>query len=146
EKDRKRLEHDVRHLSEKIDKGNENLALLPAHRVAGVVAKIDEWEAERERLRQELEQLAQTAEGGVEYLEDIRSAMADFETLERTIREKPAKEVRDVLSQWVEKVTLYYQPPRRMKDGRGRNVLSEIEVLFREDVLHLFGSGTNTRR
>jgi hypothetical protein len=41
-----------------VDRGNENLAILPKDRLLGVAAKLREWEHERDGLRRELHGIA----------------------------------------------------------------------------------------
>jgi hypothetical protein len=58
--------------------------------------------------------------------------------------DKPPELVRDLLARIVEKVTLHYDEAGQVDSlGRSRRPLSHIDVTFRPEVAHLFGSGCN---
>jgi DNA invertase Pin-like site-specific DNA recombinase len=55
------LRRRIAELERQVEQGRSNLALLPSDMIPGVVAKVREWEAERDRLAAELRQAAEEA-------------------------------------------------------------------------------------
>jgi hypothetical protein len=114
-------------LEARISQGNENLALLPRDRLPGVVAKVREWEQERERLGAEL---ARRQGGG--NLEGLEDAITACEALLWRLREAAAASdpllLREVIRQAVSRIELSWD--RRPYGRRTRYVL-------RGGVIHL---------
>jgi DNA invertase Pin-like site-specific DNA recombinase len=99
------LKRQVADLTRRIDRGNENLAVLPPDRLAGVVAKVREWEAQRDELKAELERAARQA-----VVTDLEERIATIEKALWTLRESIDKAdpalVRSLLREMVERIEL----------------------------------------
>jgi DNA invertase Pin-like site-specific DNA recombinase len=102
-----RLRKRCAELERQIDRGNGNLAILPADRLPGVVAKIREWERELESVRAEVKR-AET-ESPVKQLEErIASAEAALWRLQEALRDEDLPLLREVLRQMVSRVELHW--------------------------------------
>src|SRR5581483_11968399 len=105
----------VADLTQKIDHGRENLAVLPQDMIAGVVTTVRGWERERERLEADLARA--TTESGVE---DFEAAVAAAEAMLWRLREAAADGdqglVADLLRQVVERIEFRWAavPCRRL--------------------------------
>jgi DNA invertase Pin-like site-specific DNA recombinase len=107
-------------LARKIDQGNENLAVLPADRIPGVVAKLREWEKDREAVLAELRE----AESGspVEDLERrIKAAEEALWTLQEAVQAEDLPLLRQVLQEMLVKAVLYWT-----HEERGRLTFSRV--------------------
>jgi hypothetical protein len=118
-------------LEARITQGNENLALLPPDRLPGVVAKVREWEQERDRLRAEL---ARRQGGGS--LGGLDEAIAACEALLWRLREAAAASdpllLREVIREAVSRVELSWE--RRPYGRRTRYVLQGGVIHLRPQV------------
>jgi DNA invertase Pin-like site-specific DNA recombinase len=101
----------LRDLATRIAHGNENLAILPADRLPGVVAKVREWEQERDRLQAEL---ARREEGG--NLKGLDEAVAACEALLWRLREAATSGdqllLREVIKEAVARIELSWESRR----------------------------------
>jgi hypothetical protein len=92
-------------LEARIAQGNENLAVLPQDRLPGVVAKVREWEQERDRVKAEL---ARRQGGG--NLAGLEEAIAECEALLWRLREAVAAGdplgLREVIRETVARIEL----------------------------------------
>jgi DNA invertase Pin-like site-specific DNA recombinase len=126
-----RLRQQIDQLSLRIDQGNENLAILPADRVPGVVAKVRAWEAERDTLAAELERL--TSASRADSLEaQIAAAEAMLGKLADALRDEDAPALRQVLHELVSKVVLRFTHRRAAKYVRSKLVGGDIYVRLQE--------------
>jgi DNA invertase Pin-like site-specific DNA recombinase len=99
------LKRQIADLTRRIDRGNENLAVLPPDRLAGVVAKVREWEAQRAELTAELDRANRRAE--VADLEErIAAAEKALWTLRESIDKADPPLVRSLLRELVERIEL----------------------------------------
>jgi hypothetical protein len=113
-------------LEARITQGNENLALLPPDRLPGVVAKVREWEQERDRLRAEL---ARRKDGSLQGLEEaIETCEALLWQLREAVGSGDALLLREVIREAVARIELRWE--RRPYGRRTRYVL-------RGGVIHL---------
>jgi site-specific DNA recombinase len=114
-------------LAAKIDRGNDNLALLPADRIPGVVAKVREWEAQRGAVEAELKWLEKAADA-VE-AEDARldAALDQLRRLPEVIGRAKPEQVREVVQSLVEKVELQFTHEDR---GRRRSCTGWSGMLY----------------
>jgi site-specific DNA recombinase len=110
-----------------IARGNENLAILPPDRLPGVVAKVREWEQERDRLRAEL-----TRRQGAGALADLDEVIAACEGMLWRLRETAAAGdpllLREVIREAVARVELSWD---RRPAGR------RVRYVLRGGVIHL---------
>jgi DNA invertase Pin-like site-specific DNA recombinase len=113
------LKRQIADLTRRIDRGNENLAVLPPDRLAGVVAKVREWEAQRTELTAELDRANRRAE--VADLEErIAAAEKALWTLRESIHKADPPLVRSLLRELVERIELRWSHRRTAKTTRGR--------------------------
>jgi DNA invertase Pin-like site-specific DNA recombinase len=102
---RGRLKARADDLACKIDRGNENLALLPADRVPGVVEKVRQWERERQAALDELGRLDSLCE--VEDLEkQIATAEAALWRLQEAVQAQDAPLLRRLFQEMVDRAVL----------------------------------------
>jgi DNA invertase Pin-like site-specific DNA recombinase len=136
---RERLKARAETLAAQIDRGNENLAILPADRVPGVVAKVRQWEREREEVLAELR--AAEATSPVEDLEaHIKAAEEVLWSLEDAIEAGDRPLLRQVLREMVEKVVLYWRHERHGKVTMARIDRGELCPRTTEAVSKLYPS------
>jgi DNA invertase Pin-like site-specific DNA recombinase len=140
-KRRRALEDQVGHLGRQIEQGNENLALLPADRLAGVVAKVRQWEEEREKARRQLAELDQAEESGQDKGDRIGQALGALEHLHELIERANPAEVRAALRAMVSKVTLHFQHLDKPIRRRQVTVLDSLEVELTPEFSAIVGYG-----
>jgi hypothetical protein len=140
EAERERLRKRLADLGRQIDRGNENLAVLPADRLAGVVAKVRSWEEERDRLARELARTDAAAEAGEQFKARVADALEEIKALEEIILSAPPDEVRDALAGLVDKITLRFEHGPAMKGGKRRAYLESLDVVLRPEASLLLGS------
>jgi site-specific DNA recombinase len=134
-----RLRAQLAGLAKDIDQGNANLARLPADVLAGVVAKVREWEGERARVAARLAELDGGDSAALKALDEARKGLWRLrEGLEGDDLEAQAVVAREVL----EKVEVRFVPHtthgRRSKAGKGRTLhLPESLLLDVKDDLGL---------
>jgi site-specific DNA recombinase len=115
-------------LSRDIDQGNANLAVLPADRLPGVIAKVRGWEAEREQLRGELDRLANASR--VQALEaQIERLEKSLWTLQEAYQDDRPAVLRAALRDQVEKVELFFE--RHKARVRTRTRLERARIYMR---------------
>jgi hypothetical protein len=107
-----RLRRRAAEVAAKIDRGNENLAVLPPDRIAGVVAKVREWESQRDRLLAEVRQLE---EGEAEIAGVGQKAEGHLWRLREGLQSGDPSQVRAVLREVVSKVELRFAHERKGK-------------------------------
>jgi DNA invertase Pin-like site-specific DNA recombinase len=137
--DRERLRRRVEELGRQIDRGNDNLARLPADLVDDVAARVRGWKEERRQAEQELARLETAAESGTRFADRVGKALEEIQALEKVILEAPPDRVRDALAGLAERITLHFDHGPPMKDGRRRAYLRSVEVALVPEVAHLFG-------
>jgi DNA invertase Pin-like site-specific DNA recombinase len=151
EAERGRLRKRLAGLARQIDRGNENLALLPADRIPAVVAKVRGWEEERDQLARELARLDAAAESGERFKARVADALEEIQALEEVILSAPPDEVRDALAGLVDKITLHFEHGPPMKGGKRRAYLASLDVALRPEArlllgdAHLWSSGSRRR-
>jgi DNA invertase Pin-like site-specific DNA recombinase len=112
-------------LSRKIDQGNENLAILPSDRIPGVVAKLREWEKEREAVLAELRRAeADDPTGRLE--ERIKAAEEALWRLEEAIRDDDKPLLRQVLREMLVRAVLFWTHEERGKLTFSRILRGEL--------------------
>jgi DNA invertase Pin-like site-specific DNA recombinase len=113
------LKRQIADLSRRIDRGNENLAILPPDRLAGVVAKVREWEAQRTELAAELDRANRRAA-----VADLEKRIAQAEKALWTLRESIHKAdpplVRSLLREVVERIDLRFAHRATAKTNRSQ--------------------------
>jgi DNA invertase Pin-like site-specific DNA recombinase len=108
-------------LARDIDRGNANLARLPADVLAGVVAKVREWGEERGRLQGRLRELEGGASTSKAVLDEARKQLWRLrEALEGGDVEAQAVVAREVLSKVEVRFEKRTSHGRRSASGRGR--------------------------
>jgi DNA invertase Pin-like site-specific DNA recombinase len=134
----------VAELGRQIDRGNENLALLPRDRIPGVVAKLRAWEAERDRLAAEAEALERGPD--VASLErSIDAAEALLWRLRDALTSAEPAAVRAVLRELVTRIELAWEPrPKKSNPAKTTYVFSRGLIYLRvdDDVSKLVTSAT----
>jgi DNA invertase Pin-like site-specific DNA recombinase len=144
EREAQRLRRQVVELGRKIDKGNENLALLSPDRIAGVEAKIRAWEQERDRLAREAEALEQGPDTGA--LErGIDAAEALLWKLREALTSAEPAAVRAVLRELVSRIELEWEPrPKKSNPAKTTYVFRRGLIYLRtdDDVSKLVKSAT----
>jgi DNA invertase Pin-like site-specific DNA recombinase len=108
----KQLQKQVAELSARIDRGNENLAILPPDRIAGVVAKVREWEGQRDQLQARARQLQ---EGEAEIAQTIKLAEGHLWRLREALQSGGSARVRSVYREMIAKVELHFAHRRAGK-------------------------------
>jgi DNA invertase Pin-like site-specific DNA recombinase len=137
--DRQRLRAALDSLDGQIAQGNRNLAVLPEDRLAGVVAQVRAWEAERAELARELARLDAAAEVQADYARHVAAALEQVRHLEETIRTAPPDAVRNALAGLVERITLYFDYGPAYRDGKRPAILTSLEIQMREEAAGLLG-------
>jgi DNA invertase Pin-like site-specific DNA recombinase len=137
--ERGRLRKRLADLGRQIDRGNENLALLPADRIPAVVAKVRAWEEERDRLAREPARTEAAADAGQQFKARVAEALEEIKALEEVILTAEPNEVRDALAGLVDKVTLHFEHGPPMKNGQRRAYLESLDVSLRPEASFLFG-------
>jgi DNA invertase Pin-like site-specific DNA recombinase len=133
-------------LSQQIDQGNRNLALLPTDRLPGVVAQVRTWEAERDQAAKELTDLDTQAAAGSEGARRAGKALGQLKHLGQLVKKAPPAVVREALRGLVSKVTLHFDRPEPGTLKRPRQtVLSALEVELQPELVDLL-TPANRRR
>ena len=100
-----------------IDQGNANLAILPADRLPGVVAKLREWEEERDRLRVEIGRRQ-----GPGLLDGFQQSVEEFEALlwrwRELVEDGDAVLLREIIRDTIERTSRWNGTPARPARGR----------------------------
>lgn len=104
----------VAKLARDIDRGNGNLAILPPDRVPGVVAKVRQWEEERDRLAAELGRI-DSGRRRQDVEQAVRDAEAQLWKLREALASEDPGEVRAMLLDLVLKVLVHFEPRREGK-------------------------------
>jgi site-specific DNA recombinase len=107
-----RLRRQARKLSDQIDRGNENLALLPPDRHPGVIAKVRQWEEERDQLQKRARDLEQ---GEARVQEALKLAEAHLWRLREGLLSGAPEKAQAVIREAVSKVELHYTHAKRGK-------------------------------
>jgi DNA invertase Pin-like site-specific DNA recombinase len=127
-RNRGRLQARIDELAHDIDQGNERLLKLPPDRIDGVVAKLRQWEREREQLLGELRQAEQSSP--VEDLEQQITAAQDMLwRLRDAITNKDRPLLREVFHQQIARIELRYSHKKHRTITRA--TLSEGMVYLR---------------
>jgi DNA invertase Pin-like site-specific DNA recombinase len=125
---REHLARQIETLTRQVEEGNERLLLLPPDRIPGVVAKLREWEVQRDKLREQLRQAE--AESPVEDLEAvIDRAEAELWRLEDALQAEDAPLLRELFREWIDHVRLFWD--RRQVGKVVRTAFREGEVATR---------------
>jgi DNA invertase Pin-like site-specific DNA recombinase len=104
---RKRLRRLYDQLESKIQRGNENLAILPADRLPGVVATLREWEKERNAVQADLKRI--DAESPTQNLEQqVAAAEALLWRLQEAFAAEDAPLLRQTFVEMLSRVELYW--------------------------------------
>jgi DNA invertase Pin-like site-specific DNA recombinase len=94
-----RLRRQINAVGVKIARGNENLALLPADRLSGVIAQLRQWEANRSQLEERLTELDSGGAQAQAILDEARKQLWRLrESLQGDDEEAQATVIREVLS------------------------------------------------
>jgi hypothetical protein len=101
----------------RIDRGNENLAILPRDRIDGVVAKVREWEGQRDRLLAEVRQLE---DGEAEISQVVKLAESHLWRLREGLQSKDPATLRAVFREMLSKVELHFSHEKKGKLTFGR--------------------------
>jgi hypothetical protein len=101
----KRLQKQAAELDAKINRGTENLAILPADRIASVVAKVREWEGQRDKLRAQARQLE---DGEAEIAQTVKLAEGHLWRLREALQSGDPARVRMVYRELLYKVELHF--------------------------------------
>jgi DNA invertase Pin-like site-specific DNA recombinase len=144
-RERKALQARLRELERTIPSAARNLLLVSDANRPDAESALLAMKGEREDIARRLQKVDAVAEAGEEYARTVKDALSELGRIEETIAGASPAKVRTLLSRWVERVTLHFEPPRRMRDGRSRNVLSHIDIDFTDEVAHLL-PGAATRR
>jgi hypothetical protein len=104
-------------LNHQIDQGNANLTILPRDRLPGVIAKVREWEAERDRLQKRLERI-ETGADRRDAEETLRKAEAYLWRLRDALTEGDPYHVREVLHELVDRVGVRFEHRETAKQTR----------------------------
>jgi DNA invertase Pin-like site-specific DNA recombinase len=131
-----RLRAQAEGLAQKIDRGNENLALLPADRIPGVVAKLREWERERDGVLAELRRAEKCSP--VDDLEArIRAAEEALWALREAVEALDRPLLRQVLREMLVKVVLYWSHREVAGKTRSQILRGELYPQTTSDVCKL---------
>jgi site-specific DNA recombinase len=126
-----RLRAQVATLERDIDQGNANLARLPADVLAGVVAKVRAWSAEREQLREHLSELEGGASASKVALAEARKQLWRLrEALESGDEEAQAVVIREVVSKIEVRFERVQTHGRRSATGRGRTLSPPVGLVL----------------
>jgi hypothetical protein len=99
----------VNTLEKQIDQGNRNLAILPADRLPGVIAKVRELEEERDRVQADLERLTSNQDtNNLEAL--IACAEQKLWDLRDAVAKNDPATVRAALQEVIDRVELEFDP------------------------------------
>jgi DNA invertase Pin-like site-specific DNA recombinase len=112
-----RLRKLARKLSGQVERGNRNLALLPADRLPGVVAQIRAWEQERDKALARLDDLGR---GEARIAEALAAAERHLWRLRDGLLGGDPQLVKSVIREAVAKVELRFEHDRRGKLVRRR--------------------------
>jgi DNA invertase Pin-like site-specific DNA recombinase len=130
----KKLRRQVAELGRKIDRGTENLALLPREHIDDVGAKIKTWKLERDRLVREAEALERGPDTGA--LErGVDAAEALLWKLREALTSAEPMAVRGVLREMVSKIDLEWEevPAGAARPGETTRAFSRGLVYLRTD-------------
>jgi DNA invertase Pin-like site-specific DNA recombinase len=134
-----RLRRRAEDLAQKIDQGNERLAILPADRVPGVIQVIRKWERERDEVLAELERAEK--QSPVEALEEmIAAAEAALWRLQEAARDEDRPLLRDVLREMISRVELRWEHEERNGRTRSRLTSGVVRLQATEGISELFPS------
>jgi DNA invertase Pin-like site-specific DNA recombinase len=126
-----RLWQRVAALDRDIDQGNANLARLPADVLPGVVAKVRQWEAERNEARERLRELEGGASQSKAVLDEARRQLWRLrEALEGDDLEAQAVVVREVVSKVEVCFTKETTHGRRSASGKGRSLSLPTKIVM----------------
>jgi DNA invertase Pin-like site-specific DNA recombinase len=123
-------------LARNIDQGNENLAILPPDRLPGVVAKLREFEKERNYILAELRRTE--TESPVEKLEErIAAAEEALWQLEEALQDEDRPQLRRVMREFLSRVTFYWTHKEVGRVKRCRLERGEVILRTSEDTSEL---------
>ena len=145
EKERAALLRRLKQLDKDIPAAARNLLLVSAKNRPDAETALDALKKEREDLGRRLDKVTAAAEDGQQYASAIREAVAELGLIEKTLAQAAPEKVRTLLGRWVEKVTLHFQPPQLLKDGRQRHVLSHVDIDFTPEAIHLLPIAASSR-
>jgi DNA invertase Pin-like site-specific DNA recombinase len=138
-----RLRARARELGGMIGRGNENLAILPADRIPGVVAKVREWEAEEAAVKAELRRLESSSRA-----DDLEQRIEAAERCIWNLREAAQGDdlplLRDAVREMVKKVVLFWEHRQAGKVTRCRLVGGEIHPRTTEEPSELSPSAARS--
>jgi site-specific DNA recombinase len=123
-----------------VARGNANLLLLPADRIAGAVAMLRQWEAEQQEITARLDRMTVALDSRQRLAREADDGIAQLQQLGRVIREAPPEMARAALTQVVQGVTVHFERKPGGKTNRDMEVTS-IEVAYTDWVLSLFSTG-----
>jgi hypothetical protein len=120
-----RLHARVNTLRLQIDRGNENLAILPPDRIPGVIAKVRQWEGELAGLSAEIRRIE--AGSRVEELErHIQAAEDCLWRLQEAAQGQDRHLLRQVLRETIAKVVIWFEHRPTARLTRSRPARGEI--------------------
>jgi DNA invertase Pin-like site-specific DNA recombinase len=136
--ERDQLQARLAELEANIARGNTNLALLPADRIPGVVARVRKWEAERDEAARELGRLDAAAEARDDLAGKVDAALDGLRRLHQVIAAAKPAEARAALSAVLSRVTVQFRPAERTRDTQ----VAAVEVEMAEGLVKLFMTGS----
>lgn len=145
EKERHRLTARVASLDRDIAAASERILLVPPDLMQNAATALRKMQVDQQEARHQLARLDAAAEAGEAHEALVREAVSQLLAVEDAIADRSPGEVRDMLSQWVDKVTLHFEPPVARRNGYTRNVLSHIDIDFASQVAYLLPSGATRR-
>jgi site-specific DNA recombinase len=141
---RRQLEEKIAALDRQIDQGNTNLAVLPADLIPGVVAKVREWQKDREEAARQLSHLAAAEQSGPDLTAEVDEALASIQVLHELSAQEQPDLLRAALWRMVTKVTLHFRHDDSVKRKCNQNTfLTDWEVELDPDLVTLLGTGTD---
>jgi hypothetical protein len=133
----------VRGLRAKVDRGNENLAILPPDRIPGVVAKLREWEGEEAEVKAELGRL-ESCSRAEDLEERISAAERCIWNLREAVQGDDVLLLRETLREIVSKVVLHFHHRQTGKVIRCRLAGGEIYPRTTEELTNLSPSAARS--
>ncbi len=129
------LREEVARVEAQLTRATKRLAILDDDMVPLVTRQIREWQAERDALVRQRDELLQAAQEDVACRARVDEALRAIESLEETITTAPPELVRDALRALVATVTVYFDPGIL----KGKCRASEVEVVLVPEAVSLLG-------
>jgi site-specific DNA recombinase len=130
----KRLRGRIAELEKNIDRGNEQLLLLPPDMIADASAKIREWRTERDRLQGEVQSMNTAGADTKSQQEKIERAVAQLWKLRDGLNDRTPRQFREVVRQMVARIDCRFILVPFGKKGRMRSELAVGRIHLRPDV------------